>query len=267
VTEIASPSRTRWLLALLALTAVLFLVAASACGGDDNEDTNGDQATPTKEAGSTGGAHTGNATPTEKATNSGASGDAAEELKKLAGEYEQFEGYVKYSTSGFGSDSASSIALYQKGGSSRLDIESPDGNIIIINTPDATYMCTVAENQCIKYPAGQDTGLADAFTSLLDPSTIEDTFDLPDDVDIDTSSDKIAGIDAVCFSASGDLDPETPGDESGEVCFSENGLLLRLKFESGGESGSFEATEASGDVPSDAFEPPYDVIDLGDLGQ
>lgn len=254
-------------LALLALTAILFLALASACGGDD-EETNGNEATPTKEAGDTGGPSTHNATPTHEAGN-GSSSDATEKLKTLAGEYEQFEGYVKYNASDFGDNSLSSMAIYQKGSSSRLDIESSDGNIILINTPDATYMCTVAESQCIKYPAGEDTGsLADAFTSILDPSTIEDTFGgIPDAADIDTSSEKIAGIDAVCFSASGDLDPETAGDESGEVCFSESGLLLRLKFEGGGQSGTIEATEASSDVPGSAFEPPYDVIDLSDLGQ
>ena len=75
--------------------------------------------------------------------------------------------------------------------------------MILINTPDATYMCTA--NQCSKFPVGEDTGgFADAFAGLIDPSTIESEFgDLGDDVEIDVSSEEIAGVDATCFSASG----------------------------------------------------------------
>ena len=90
---------------------------------------------------------------------------------------------------------------------------------------------------------------------------------LPDGVDVNVSEEKIAGVNATCFSASGDLDDTTPGDESGEVCFAEGGLLLRLTFESAGESGTLEAVEADSEVDESDFEPPFEVVDLSDLGQ
>ena len=249
--------------------AALFLVVASACGGDDDDDDGGDnEATATKSA--DGGDDAGEETPSDDGGDDGGddSSDAAGQLAALAGEYEKFEGYVKYEARDFGGDAGfSSMAIYQKGDSSRIDIESADGNVILINTPDATYMCTA--NQCSKFPVGEDTGgFADAFAGLIDPSTIESEFgDLGDDVEIDVSSEEIAGVDATCFSASGDLDEDTPGDEAGEVCFTEGGLLLRITFDSAGESGTLEATEADNEVPDDAFEPPFEVIDLSDLGQ
>lgn len=208
MTDNASRSRARWLLVLLALTATLFLVVASACGGDDDDDDGGDNG-PTATESSDGGDDGGEETPSDGDDDGG---DAAEELAALAGEYEQFEGYVKYEASNFGgTDSTlSSMAIYQKEGYSRVDIESADGNVILITTPDATYMC--AEEQCLKYPAGEDAGdAAGAFTQFIDPSVIEDQFgDLPDGVDFDVSEEEIAGVDATCFSASGDLDEDTP---------------------------------------------------------
>jgi hypothetical protein len=276
VTDNASQPRAGWLLLLLALTAALFLVVASACGGDDDDDGGGDNgatATSSADSGNDTGDDTGDdggdETPTDSGDDSGDSGDPAADLAALAGEYERFEGYVKYAAQNFGgSDSGlSSMAIYQKGDSSRIDMESTDGNVIIITTPDATYTCT--ENQCLKYPSGEDTGgLADAFAGLIDPGTIESEFgNLGDDVDIKVSKEKIAGVDATCYSATGDLDDSVPGDESGEVCFAEGGLLLRLTSETGGESFTLEATEADTDVPNDAFDPPFEVVDLGDLGQ
>jgi hypothetical protein len=273
VTDNASQSRARWLLLLLALTAAIFLVVASACGGDDDDDDGGDNeatATESADGGDDGGDDSGDETPADggDGDDDGDSGDAAADLAALAGDYEKFEGYVKYDAQNFGgADSGlSSMAIYQKGDSSRIDMESADGNVILITTPDATYMCT--ENQCLKYPSGEDTGgFADAFAGLIDPGTIESEFgDLGNDVDINVSKEKIAGLDATCYSATGDLDDTVPGDESSEVCFAEGGLLLRLTSDTGGESFTLEATEADTDVPNDAFEPPFEVVDLGDLG-
>ena len=70
--------------------------------------------------------------------------------------------------------------------------------------------------------------------------------------------------DAACFTAEGDFD----GD-NGTIkwCFSDDGALLLSSYDL--ESGLFEmeATDFSSDVPGDAFDPPYDVTDLGDFGQ
>lgn len=229
VTDHATQPRVWWLLALLAFAAALFLVVASACGGDDDDDDGG------------------NTQPT--ATDSGdAGGDDGGDFETLSGDYEKFEGYVKYEAQDFSADDTlQSMAIYQKGDNSRVDISSSAGLVIIIDTPDASYVCS--EDQCLKYPAGNTGEVGDLATSFIDPATIEDQFG---NADYDESEEEIAGLTAKCFSA-----------DNGEVCFGEGGLLLRT---SSGE-GTLEAVEADTDIPDDAFEPPYDVIDLGDFGQ
>lgn len=81
--------------------------------------------------------------------------------------------------------------------------------------------------------------------------------------DVDTSQRSIAGIDAACFTASGAL--TDLGEGEGEVCFSDEGLLLYLSGEADGASSVFEATSVSTDVTDEDFEPPYEVIELPDL--
>lgn len=259
-----APRRRRWVFAALLLTGTALAILATACGGGGKKEPTGGAATQTSAAGQ-------EKTPAA-ATTSGAGGeeDAAAAISKLAKEYQTFTGKIRYEIKGFSSADASSLtamSFYQEGDKSRTDIESPDGNVIFINTPAASYMCT--ENQCLKSAGSGGAGDALApFAELINPAQIESTFgSLPKGVDIKKSSAKIAGMSATCFSAQGDLDPETPGDESGEVCFSEDGLMLRLKFTSSGESGTFEATEASTRVADKDFEPPFEVTDLGDLGQ
>ncbi len=268
-TQHAPRNKFKWLLLTLALTAAMVIIALSACGGDDDDDGGDDAGDETPAATQDGGnGDHATATPADHDDGDGG-GDAAAALADFASDYEGFTGMVKYEAKNFSGDAAgfSSMAIYQTEGYSRIDIESADGNVILIDTPDASYMC--AENQCLQYPAGDSAGNSLAgLTELFDPGSIEDSFgDLGDDVNIDVSDEEIAGVDATCFSAEGDLDPETPGDESGEVCFAEGGLMLRLTFESGGESGTFEAVEASSDVSQSDFEPPFEVIDLSELGQ
>lgn len=244
-----SPSRPRihWILVLLALAAALFVVVASACGGDDDDDDgDGNEPTATESSGGAGGG--GEETPTN-----GGDDDDAGDLAALTGDYEDFEGYVKYTASDFSADeSLTSMAIYQKGDSSRIDIESSEGLVTIIETPDASYVCS--ENQCLKYPAGDTGGVGDLFTSFVDPDTIEGQFGAGD---YDVSKEEIAGLEATCFSAS-----------NNEVCFAEGGLLLRVSVgDDTGGTGALEAVEADTDLPDDAFEPPFDVIDLSNLGQ
>lgn len=260
-----APRGRRWIFAALLITGAALAMLAAACGGGGKKESTGGTATQTTAAAD-------EKTPAA-ATTSGAGGtdeDAVAAISKLAKEYQTFTGKIRYEIKNFSGADASgltAVTFYQKGDKSRVDIESPDGNVIVINMPDANYMCT--ENQCLKSAGSSSTGDSLApFAELINPAQVESTFgSLPKGVDIKKSSAKIAGISATCFSAEGDLDPETPGDESGEICFSEDGQMLRLKFTAGGESGTFEATEASTSVADKDFEPPFEVIDLSDLGQ
>lgn len=257
---------------LVAIFLVATLALAAACGGGDDDTGGDDEATPTDDAGDGGDQETptdGGDEETPEATDEGDGdgGDAAGSLADFAEEYQAFEGKVTYTLTGFGgdTDSPTSMSIYQLGSSSRVDYETSDGLTSFIDNPDGSFICS--EGECLKYPAGSDSiNPAAAFTSFLSADYIEESYgDLLGDIDLDESSETIAGIDATCFSYSGDIDDTTAGDESGQVCFSDDGLLLRLQFEGAEDSGGYEATEASGDVSDSDFEPPFPVTDLSDL--
>jgi hypothetical protein len=67
---------------------------------------------------------------------------------------------------------------------------------------------------------------------------------------------EIAGVQAECFSGSS-TKPDQPS--TFEFCFSEQGMLLAMKFEAQEVSGSVEATELSMKVTDADFELPYPV--------
>lgn len=217
------------ILVLFAFMAALLLVVSVACGDDDAEDD-----------------------LEPFLTRQAANGDGDDgELSDLTREYDRFEGYVKYEARDFPeSESLDSMTIYQEGDRSRVDIESSQGPVTLIDVPDASYVCS--PNQCVQYPAGDTGGVGSLFTSLVDPDTIEGQFGT---ADYDKNEERIAGLDATCFKADGN-----------EVCFGEGGLLLRVRFAEGNGNGTLEAVEANTTLPDDAFEPPYEVIDLEGFG-
>lgn len=262
-----TPARTwTWLWMALAALLIGALALAAACSGDDDDDGNGgdddggSSPTATQPAGDDGGDDDGGDDGGDDAD------DIVAELSNITSDYEAFEGYVKYSVSGDLGTGLTSMSIYQEGDNSRFDIESSEGDIILINTSDATYFCS--EDQCIKYELGDDTatGFTEGFTDLVDADTVEEDFVDAPNVDYDIFDDNIAGLDATCFSTTGDLDEDVPGDEVGEVCFSNDGaLMLRISTTSDEGTYSMEATEASTDVPGGSFDPPFEVIDFGGL--
>jgi hypothetical protein len=248
----------RHMLVIVALTAALLLIAA--CGGDDEEADGGDsEPTATREADGGGGEATPN-------SGDGDGEDAASDLSALAGEYSDFSGVVKYETSGFGDESFSTMTIYRDGNRSRVDYEGEGSSGSFITNEEGSFAC--AEGQCLKYPAGQGIDPTAAFTAFITPETVQEAFgDVPDGVDVEKSSEEIAGLEATCYTYSGDVDETEAGDETGQICFSESGILLRLEFESAAGGGSFEAVEAQETVEDSDFEPPFDVVDLGEFGQ
>ncbi len=264
----ASPIGRRWLFAALMVSAVGVAILLAACGGGKKEEGGGTSTSAATNTPAGGGGKTTAATQTTAA--GGGTEDASAAIKKLTSEYATFTGKIKYEikdVTGTDTTGLTAMTFYQRGDKSRVDIESAEGNVIVITTPDASYMCT--QNQCLKSAgtSGADSSVA-PLMSLIDPSTIESEFgSLPQGIDIKTSKEKIAGVEATCFSAKGDLDKESPGEEAGEICMAEGGLLLRLVFTGPDSSVSFEASEASTKVSDSDFEPPYEVVDLSQLGQ
>jgi hypothetical protein len=231
--------------------AILMLVLITACGGGDDKTDSGGNATATNS--SSGGEKTPAATD---ATGS----DGSSDLSALAAEYGNFTGVVKYETSGFG-DSLTAMKIYKDKARSRVDYEGSDGSGSFITNADGSFAC--AENQCIKYPAGQGLDPTAAFTTFISAETIEKSYgDIPEGVDVKKSSRQIAGTDATCYTYSGDIDKTEAGDESGEICFAQSGLLLRLEFSGASGGGTFNAVQASQDVSEADFEPPFPITEI-----
>ena len=254
MTDRRSPA-WRLLILIIGAIALLGLVAAAACNDDDDGDGDGDSDS--------------NGDPTATQDDGDGDGDSLANLADFGGDYDLATGRVTYEITNFtGADSGlGSMTIYQKDGSFRFDISSEAGDLIFISTPDASYFCV--GGACFQYAPDDNLARApvDAFVRRFIVGAItEGIGDIPAGVGIDVTSETIAGIDATCFNYSGDLDPDQAGDESGEFCFSDGGLLLRLAFQGADESISFEATSASEDVSDSDFDPPYDVTDLSDLG-
>lgn len=261
-----STQKHPWLFLLLAALAGLAMLFAACGGGDDDNDSGGDDTTATATAtdsGDDGGDDGGDEeTPTDGGDNGddGGDDDVLAEIENLAGEYENVTGTVTYSFSTDGSESTWTI--YSEGDKSRTDFLSEDGGFISITTPEASYTCTesAGEGFCFAGDGGVGTNpFAGLFGQYGSSDAILAYAELFSDIEIDTSSEEIAGVDASCYSASGDF-----GTDSGSLkwCFADNGLLLLSSYQF--ESGTVEmqATEFSHSVPDDAFEPPYDVTEI-----
>ncbi len=254
----------RRLSALASTVLVAAMLGVAACGGDDDEekvDGSGSRSTATE---GTGGREE---TPDATEDGDGGGGDAASDLSALAENYEDFTGVVNYRTTGFGDASFTSMKIYKGENASRVDYESAAGTGTIITTEDAIYICAVGA--CIKYGTG-NTSLdpTAGLTALLSAQSIAAGFgDIPDGVDVEESSEEIGGVDATCYAYSGDVDETESGDENGEICVSESGLLLKLVTDATSGGGIFEATEATDDVSDDDFKPPFPVTEIPNFGQ
>jgi hypothetical protein len=168
---------------------------------------------------------------------------------------------VTYTFSSTDSEDAT-WTIYSDGANSRVDFISEDGTFIVITTADASYTCSESggEGFCFPGESGGTNPFAGLFTQYGSGEAILAYADAFAGIDLETSSEEIAGVDASCFAASGDFD----GD-SGSLkwCFSDSGLLLLSSYELSSGTVEMRATEASDDVPDGIFDPPYDVTELG----
>jgi hypothetical protein len=271
-------SRGFWWL-LLTLGAALALALGAACGGGDDDDDDDD-------GGPTASADAGDdeeETPdegdddeeTDEPTDE-PSGDDDEDselqdaLDSISEEIEDIQGRVTYEMTSGGE--VTTMTYYADGNRSRIDFSSADGSTIFITTPEASYSCfsdDAGGGQCLEAEGSEDPaeGLLPFIGQYTDPEALADLVDTFGGGDVDYSSEEIAGIDASCFTYSGAIFEDTG---TGKYCFAEeNGLLLLVEFEGDVESDNYrmEATDASGEVSDSDFEPPYEILDFGDIGQ
>jgi hypothetical protein len=254
--------KSRWLLVLLSMLAALTLIL-SACGGDDDDDDGGDDGgEPTVTEATDGDNDSG-----DDSGDDGGDGDSLSELEKLAGSGEDVPGVVTYQIKSEG-QADSTWKVYSSGdGKSRIDFESEDGVFVTITTPEASYTCTesAGTGMCFEGEGGEGSNpFAGLFGQYGSADSVTNFLDAYGGTDADTSTEEIAGVDAACYSVSGDL---TSDEGTAKWCYSDNGLLLLSSYDY--SSGDFEmkAIEYSEDVSDGDFEPPYDITDIPDLGQ
>ncbi len=231
-----------FLIAVALLAGALFV----ACGSDSDDNGDADSGDPAAE---------------QPVDGDDDDGDASGDLNSFADRFGISEVKVEYdfASSGVGDDFVGTMTLYSKPPDAwRMDIGSPDGDIVMINNGEVTYMCASegGEGQCFESPISDALGLP-FFSIFTDPDGFDDLIDRSPGVDVDQSSREIAGQDATCFSVSG----------AGEFCFRDDGVLLLMRGPEDGEAEfSLEATSVSDSVSDSDFEPIYDVLDLGDFG-
>ncbi len=256
---------TNFMRTLLIGTALLVGALLLACGSDSDADGSPDSPDATESADDS-------STEPADAISDLPAGDAAAELRNLATQFGVREIKIEYR---FTNDSADgsvggTMTLYWKPpDAQRTDLSTSDGDVTLITTATTSYMCTAeGGGQCLEMPL--DDSLAPSiFGIFTEPDNLTGQIEAAlGDVDIDRSSRTIAGQDATCFTMSGTIDGETG---VAEYCFRDDGVLLLLRAtggpetEGGGEF-SLEAISVEDSVSDSDLEPPYEVVDLGDIG-
>ena len=241
------------LFAVLPAVALLALVAAACDGGGD-----GSGATPqTDETAAEGETPAADGGDEGDGGGDGGFADLEALASAAAGEVTAKVTY-QFTSEADGEAIKGEWVLVQRPPDSRFEFasteEGEEFRTIIINAGGESYLCTSAGG--LETCFATDIGETETQTAPLAP-----LFDVPQDlaaatagVDlIDRSERSIAGLDATCFTVSSDIS----GLGEGEVCFSEDGLLLFLRSGTNGDSVTFEATSVSTDVTDEDFEPPF----------
>lgn len=246
----------RFCLAAAALLLVLFLVA---CNGDDDGDGNGDgQPTATEAAddGETDG--DGNGAP-----DGDADGDGETGLDAFLEEYGDREFKIVYSFSGTDVDAGTMTFYWKPDGRWRVDFAAGGDEGSVINAGDVSYICTPEDGgMCLESPLGGSAIPFPFFGAFTDPGELE-TFVGANlgGLDYDRSEREIAGVDATCLSASGEVEGE---QGQVEICFGDGYMLL---FRGGDATGqvTLEATSVETSVPDSDLEPPYEITEIPGL--
>jgi hypothetical protein len=237
---------------LLVFVLVAGLLAFAACG-DDDSDVDGGEPTATSEP--------SDGEPTEPSDGAGGDGDAASELQDLAGRALDQELKITYQFAGGGLDGTMTLAWLPPN-SWRVDLASADGDFTLINAGEGSFFCTSdgGEGTCLSIPGGGDALDVPFLGFLTNPDELS-SFVVGSfaGVDVERSSDSIAGEDVTCYSVAGEVEGE---EGSGTFCFNDDGVMLRMQASSPEGDFTLEATDFSSDVSEADFEPPYPVQDL-----
>jgi hypothetical protein len=242
------------LIGLVILASALLLTAA-ACGGDNGgNDKTGADASATPAEGTPGASQI--------------SDEVSKKLRDLGDEWAKASVKATYDIAKTtGTDTTkSSLVLYWALPKVRADfvgdVFGTTTETIVISTPDKTYVCSQeGGEQCLGYPPSSNLVDDLPFLSNFDPGAIGAGLSgLTSDVQIASSNEKVAGKDASCVSAEGNI-----GGQDGLVkwCFASNGLPLSYSSSDAAGTSEFmlQATDV-GTVSDSDFNPPYPVTEV-----
>ena len=235
----------RGLAALLAAALLFALLAVGCDGGDGEGETPQTDETPAAD---------------------GAGDEGLQDLESLAAK--AAGGVVakvtyKYTTDVGGKVTEGEWLVVQRPPDSRFELSGTEGGEefrnITITSGGKSYACFSGggEERCFGAVADETEPETEAVDPLFDvPREIAEA---AADVDlVDKSERQIAGMDATCF----EIGSGVADLGQGEVCFSDQGIVLLMRGEPAFGSFSLEAISASTDVTDADFEPPYDVTEL-----
>jgi len=247
--QTAPHTRWRWVLIGLAILASALLLATAACGDDNGgNDKTGADASATPAEGTPGASQI--------------SEEVSKKLRDLGEEWAKTSVKATFTIAMTDTDTTkSTMTLYWAPPKVRMDMsdETDETNMIVISTPDKTYVCSQeGGDQCLAYPPNSNVVDVPAFRRLVDPGAIEaELSGLTGNVQIASSSEKVAGNDASCVSAEGNIGGQ---DSFIKWCFAANGLpLFESWADAAGTSEWTLQTTDIGTVSDSDFEPPYPV--------
>jgi hypothetical protein len=243
-------------LRLLALIGGLLIAAACSDSNNDDDDDGEPTAVETMEG--------DEATPPDGEGDGDGDGDGdGSTFSDFADEFGDQEMVVTYEFTSSVDGSAGSFTIFWKPPDRwRFDVTSDEGTATFLQTPDGVYICSDdgSGGGCFLSPGGASAVPFPFLSYFTDPTSLEGLLASAEGVDLDSSSDNIAGVDATCYSGSTE-------EGSGQVCFgSDNGILLRIRG-SDTTTGDFtmEATSVETSVDDADLEPPYPVQEIPGL--
>ena len=176
------------------------------------------------------------------------------ELTKLAEQWQSTSAKVSYQYSSGTASNGTFTLFWMPPSSSRFDITNNGQTSTMISVTGASYVC--ASSACIKEPASTGAAALPFFSFFSSPTALSQSFAALNGVQIQKSSQTIAGENSECFTVS------ASAQGAGEYCFTSNGVITLLKGSSGTSSYTMQATAISTSVSAADFQPPYPVTSI-----
>lgn len=160
-----------------------------------------------------------------------------------------------------GERAVGAVTFYVQPGRFRYDINLDEAGVsmaaTLIITQSAAFLCSSAEGVplCMKFPA--DEGFQQVVSAGAGALLLSDVLEpFGASYTVETAGTRqLLGIQASCFLLKS-------AAANGQICLNEDGIPLLIEVQEPDGTARMEATQLSASVPDDAFEPPYQVIEI-----